>query len=66
MDNTKRPFEEYSKEVFRHLKEFGNFKDPSEEAIEYLESSEVEDTIRSNYDRGQPAESCAWVVDMLY
>lgn len=66
MDNTKTPYEDYKKEVFRFLKEFGNFMDPSDEAKAYMESEDADNTIRSCYKRGEPAESCAWAVDMLY
>lgn len=66
MDNTKRPYEDYKKEVFQHLKKYGNFKNPSQEAKEYMESREVDESIRYDYEYGSPPESCAWGIDMMY
>ena len=66
MDNTKRSYDDYKKDVLRHLQEYGNFKSPDDEAKAYMASDEVDKRIRDDYEHGQPPESCAWGLDMLY
>lgn len=66
MDNTKRPYEEYKKDVLKRLQEFANFKSPDEEAKAFMASDEVDKSIRYDYEHGQPPASCAWGLDMMY
>lgn len=64
--NTNMPYEKYKEVVFKELKEYGSFKNPDEEATEYLKSSEVEQRIQDGYKKDDSAETCAWAIDMLY
>ena len=66
MNNAKRPYEDYKKDVLNELKEFGNFTSPTEEAKAYLASEEVEERIKRGYYKGDTPGACAWAIDMLY
>ena len=66
MDNTKRRFEDYQKDVLDELKRYANFKVPDREAQRYMQSTEVHERIQKGYLQGDSAATCAWAIDMLY